>query len=75
MKSEAVPHVNPICDALLTGRSGPVRPHPEHNQANSTLGALSFRGGLVQEPVLTDNAASPRPETKRSSGIEDGSYV
>ena len=58
--SEAVPHVVPICDALLTGflpeDKGPYALTPNTVELIPTLGALFPRGGPVQDLVLTRRA-------------------
>ena len=55
--SEAVPHVVPICDALLAGflpdDKGLDALTPNTVELIHTLGALFPQGGPVQDPVLT----------------------
>jgi hypothetical protein len=54
--SEAVPHVGPLCDDLLTG----FLPHdtaltPHTVEQIHTLGALCPRGGPVPDPIPTEH--------------------
>ena len=62
IESEAVPHVVPICDGLLTGflpeDKGPYASYPEYSRLSPALGAIFTRGRPVQDPSLTLRSSS-----------------
>ena len=64
-KSEAVPHVVPICDASLTGflpeDKGAYALTPKTVELIPALGARSPRGGPVHDPVLTHFSVGRSP--------------
>ena len=71
--SEAVPHVVPICDDLLTGflpeDKGPYALTPNTVDLIPTLGALTPPGGPVQDPVFILGPES-RPLWKGSCPLQ-----